>query len=72
MSCILDSDDQHFEVVVNTEGQYSIWPAGWEVPGGWRTVGFTGLRAACLEHIETAWTDIRPRSLVEQACVSTL
>ncbi|PRY19879.1 MbtH family protein [Pseudosporangium ferrugineum] len=55
--------DQIFDVVVNHEEQYSIWPAGRELPAGWRTTGFTGERAACLEHIGTVWTDMRPLSL---------
>ncbi|MEV5903056.1 MbtH family NRPS accessory protein [Streptomyces sp. NPDC052127] len=50
-------------VVVNHEEQYSVWPVLLPLPGGWRATGFTGTRAACLEHIETVWTDLRPLSL---------
>ncbi|MDA0634424.1 MbtH family NRPS accessory protein [Nonomuraea sp. MCN248] len=49
-------------VVVNHEEQYSIWPAGRELPPGWRAGGFTGTREECLAHIETVWTDMRPLS----------
>ncbi|HEX6343062.1 MbtH family protein [Umezawaea sp.] len=52
-----------YDVVVNDEEQYSIWAVGRAVPAGWRTVGVTGSREACLEHIEEVWTDMRPRSL---------
>lgn len=51
------------QVVVNGEEQYSIWPAGRALPAGWRPVGFVGTREECLAHIETTWTDMRPKSL---------
>jgi MbtH protein len=54
-----------FLVLVNAEGQYSIWPSFREVPAGWNTVGPTGIRQACLDWIEAHWTDMRPTSLAE-------
>ncbi len=57
------SEDTRYEVVVNAEEQYSIWPAGREVPVGWRKVGVAGTQQECLTHIETVWTDMRPLSL---------
>lgn len=59
-----------FSVVVNDEEQYSIWPAGREVPAGWRTDGRTGTKEECLSHIETVWQDMRPRSLRSTAGVT--
>ena len=35
-------DDTVYEVVVNHEEQYSIWPADREVPHGWRAIGTRG------------------------------
>ena len=35
------------------------------IPDGWRPEGFAGTRAACLAHIDAAWTDMRPRSVRE-------
>ena len=64
MSSIFDAEDQRFAVVVNTEGQYSIWPEGRPLPPGWSAVGVSGPKAVCLQHIESVWTDMRPRSLV--------
>lgn len=55
--------EQAFQVVVNDEDQYSIWPAGQEPPAGWRLAGFTGVRDDCLAHVDRVWTDMRPRSL---------
>ncbi|QNM96270.1 MbtH family protein [Chitinimonas koreensis] len=58
-----DGDDRRYLVVVNHEDQYSIWPAERPLPAGWTAEGFAGDKAACLAHIETVWTDMRPKSL---------
>ncbi|HEX7640834.1 MAG TPA: MbtH family NRPS accessory protein [Noviherbaspirillum sp.] len=55
-----------FDVVVNDEEQYSIWPAGKEVPLGWTLVGKQGTKEACLEYIKEVWVDMRPLSLRKQ------
>lgn len=52
-------------VVINDEDQYSIWPVERELPAGWRDEGTRGDEDECLRHIETVWTDMRPRSLRE-------
>ncbi|WP_020563497.1 MbtH family protein [Methylosarcina fibrata] len=59
----IDSEDTIFQVVVNGEEQYSIWPDYKAVPNGWRTVGKSGVKKECLEYIEQVWTDMRPLSL---------
>ncbi|CAL9507815.1 MbtH family protein [Saccharothrix sp. NPDC042600] len=60
-----DDDSGRFYALVNDEGQYSLWPTFAEVPAGWRVVFGEDSREACLAHIEAAWVDMRPRSLVE-------
>lgn len=57
------SDEDRYVIVVNDEGQHSIWFAGRDVPSGWTTVGQPDTREACLREIETLWTDMRPLSL---------
>jgi MbtH protein len=52
-----------YVVVVNHEGQYSIWPAERGIPDGWRSDGVTGSKEDCLAHIERVWTDMRPLSV---------
>ena len=52
-----------YNVVVNDEEQYSIWPVGRDNAPGWRDAGFHGSRQECLDHIGRIWTDIRPLSL---------
>ncbi|MFE2422759.1 MbtH family protein [Streptomyces hokutonensis] len=54
---------QQWLVVVNDEEQYSIWAADRDIPQGWRTVGVSGPKEHCLDHIERTWTDMRPLSL---------
>jgi MbtH protein len=54
-----------FVVVVNDEDQYSIWRADEDLPPGWREAGMRGTREACLDYVETAWTDMTPRSVRE-------
>ena len=58
-----DDADGRFLVLVNDEGQHSLWPSFAEVPGGWTVVLAENSRQACLDYIETHWTDLRPRSL---------
>lgn len=61
-----DDEDGTFLVLINDEGQYSLWPHAMDVPQGWTQVGPTGSRAECLSYIEEKWTDMRPLSLVRQ------
>lgn len=63
MSYDEEEDLTVYEVVVNHEEQYSIWPADRELPLGWERVGKQGLKAECLAYVEQVWTDMRPLSL---------
>jgi len=56
-------DTTIYNVVVNHEEQYSIWPLYREPPLGWKIVGKSGLKAECLAYIKEVWTDMRPLSL---------
>ncbi|MFB6891326.1 MbtH family protein [Kitasatospora sp. NPDC056327] len=51
-------------VLVNDEGQHSLWPSFAEVPAGWTTGFGPAGRQECLDHVEATWTDMRPASLV--------
>jgi len=59
------ADGAVYDVVINGEEQYSIWPVDKPPPGGWATVGIRGSREECLDRIAEIWTDMRPRSLRE-------
>jgi MbtH protein len=56
-------DRMAYKVVINHEGQYSIWSDFRDIPDGWRTVGKTGDKETCLTYIKEVWTDMRPLSL---------
>ncbi|HEY4465148.1 MAG TPA: MbtH family NRPS accessory protein [Streptosporangiaceae bacterium] len=59
-------EDIRYEVLRNDEDQYSLWPAGHEVPEGWHQVGKEGSREECSAYVDEVWTDMRPRSLRER------
>ena len=60
-----DDPDGTFLVLVNDEGQHSLWPAFADVPAGWTIVHGNDTREACLDYVDRHWTDMRPRSLAE-------
>jgi uncharacterized protein YbdZ (MbtH family) len=59
-----DDEDARFRVLVNDEGQYSLWPMFAQVPAGWHTRLEDAARADALAYVEEHWTDMRPASLV--------
>lgn len=59
-----DDDDAQFYVLVNDEGEHSLWPVFAAVPGGWRVAHGAAGRRECLLYVETHWLDMRPNSLV--------
>lgn len=60
-----NKDLRIYNVVINHEEQYSIWPADRENALGWTSVGKSGSKDECLAYIDEVWTDMRPRSLRE-------
>jgi MbtH protein len=54
-----------YAVVVNNEGQHSLWPASLAIPPGWQEAGFRGDAEQCLDTIAEVWTDMRPQSVRE-------
>lgn len=69
----MELEDEHehedrttYQVVMNEEEMYSIWPAEQELPPGWKAAGKTGPKLECLGYIDEVWTDMRPKSLREE------
>jgi MbtH protein len=60
-----DDEDGSFSALVNSEGQYSLWPSLAPAPPGWTVTFGPGTRAGCLDFIERSWTDLRPVALLE-------
>ena len=52
-----------YRVVVNEEGQHSLWPTFADIPAGWRVVFEENTRDACLKYVIDNWTDMRPNSI---------
>jgi len=62
-----EDEQATYFVLINHEGQHSLWPAFLDVPAGWSIAHGEDSRSACLDYINRSWTDMRPRSLVEAA-----
>jgi MbtH protein len=60
-----EDPDASYLVLVNDEGQHSLWPAFADVPEGWEVKFGNAGRQECLDYIEASWTDMRPKSLIE-------
>lgn len=59
-----EDNDATYVVLVNDEGQHSLWPTVIEVPAGWNIVHEPTSRQACVDYVNDHWTDMRPLSLV--------
>jgi MbtH protein len=62
-----EDDSARYQVLVNDEGQHSLWPSFAEVPAGWTPVLSGASRQECLTYVEEHWSDLRPLSLVAAA-----
>jgi MbtH protein len=65
MMMSVNEEQDGFMVLLNDEGQYSIWPDQREIPTGWNKAGYSGSKEACISYVDEIWTDMRPKSLVE-------
>lgn len=63
MANLLDDVDGKFVVLINAEGQYSLWPEPIAIPEGWHLAHPVDTRGKCLSHIQAEWTDLRPLSI---------
>lgn len=58
-----EDENADYVVLVNQEGQHSLWPSFAATPVGWDLVFGEATRKQCLEYVEKAWTDMRLASL---------
>ena len=65
MSNPFENEDGTYFILVNDEGQHSLWPVFADVPAGWTVAYGEDDRPSCLAYIEQSWTDMRPRSLAD-------
>jgi len=66
MANLFDDENGSFFVLVNDEGQHSLWPTIVDVPQGWEKVFGEDTRQACVDYIDENWKDMRPKSLIER------
>jgi MbtH protein len=64
MSNPFDDTNGIFFVLVNDEGQHSLWPDFAAIPAGWHTAFGAASREACINYVEEHWVDMRPNSLI--------
>lgn len=57
MTNIFEDSDEEFLVLRNEAGQFSLWPARIDVPGGWDQVRGPSERTDCVDFIERTWSD---------------
>ena len=62
-----EDEEAEYLVLVNDEGQYSLWPVSIDVPAGWRVAQQATSRPAALDYVERNWTDMRPASLIAES-----
>jgi MbtH protein len=60
-----EEEKTNYYALTNDEGQFSLWPASIEVPSGWTIAAGPSNRNDCISYVETHWSDMRPRSLIE-------
>ncbi|MFD1547392.1 MbtH family protein [Nonomuraea guangzhouensis] len=65
MSNPFEDPQGRYYVLVNDEGQHSLWPRFADVPAGWQIAYGEADRQSCLDYVERTWTDMRPKSLIE-------
>lgn len=58
-----EQEQRDYKILVNNEGQYSLWPEFKRIPPGWEQAGPVADKSTCLTWIAENWTDMRPRSL---------
>jgi MbtH protein len=60
-----EDEEARYLVLINDEGQHSLWPVFADVPEGWEIIFGEEGRQECLDFIEKNWTDMRPNSLIK-------
>ncbi|MGE7924254.1 MbtH family protein [Viridibacillus arvi] len=63
MSNPFENENGIYNVLINEEGQHSLWPSFLVIPEGWSVIYWEKSRQDCLEYINKNWTDLQPKSL---------
>lgn len=54
-----DDDHHSFLVLVNQQGEHSLWPTFAAEPMGWLRVHGPDSRSACMEWVDSHWTALQ-------------
>ncbi len=60
-----DDDDVRFYVLVDEEGQHSLWPVFAAIPSGWTIAHGPRMREQCLEFVAARRPDPHPAAILE-------
>jgi len=63
MSNPFENPEDLYLVLINSEGQYSLWPDFLKIPDGWEKLFGAEERQACLDYISSRWDNLMPNSL---------
>ncbi|MDY0393213.1 MbtH family protein [Virgibacillus halophilus] len=69
MSNPFENPEGSYFVLVNEEGQHSLWPSFINVPHGWKKIYGAADRQACLAYIRDHWHNLMPNSLKPTASI---
>ncbi|MGM9924502.1 MAG: MbtH family protein [Bacillus sp. (in: firmicutes)] len=58
-----ENNEGLYYVLMNEEGQYSLWPDFIPVPSGWDVKNGPAGRSESQEYIQNNWADMRPQSI---------
>lgn len=58
-----ENENGTYKVLINEEGQHSLWPAFLNIPEGWSSIYGEESRKNCVDYINANWTDLQPNSL---------
>lgn len=56
-------DDDVLYIIIldqDLEAEYCLWPEGKAIPRGWKSVGRSGSKQECINHLRQIWPDMRP------------
>jgi len=57
-----EDESGRYYALVNSKGQYSLWPVFADIPAGWAVAYGDAERQPCIEFIDEHWNDMRPGS----------
>jgi MbtH protein len=53
-----------YEIIVNDDHQFTVWPSKGPIPKGWRYIGKSGTRAELEAHLKEMYVETRPAPFV--------